>query len=155
MARRPDIGEAQNYWVEALPEEPEPVKKRVLTPGKERTTRAKRPRSKRGTTREGKALMKPTLTHSETVVELESKKAMLIAGITEEKIAKASLPQIGVALGIVFDKIQILKGEPTQILRREDRPALDRLVRDLVEVSKARGIILEGEFTSVEDQSGE
>ena len=149
---RPKIADAKDYWVEAEPE-PEPVKKRVLTPGKERTTRAKRPRSTRGKTREGKALMKPTLTHSETVQELESKKALIISGITQEKVDKASLPQLGVALGIIFDKLQILQNLPTQIISRDDRPQLDKLVRDLLEVSKARGIVLEGEFVKVEDKS--
>ena len=131
--------------------EPQPrVAKRALVPGKERATRAKRPRSKRGTTREGKGLLKPQLTHSETVVELEKVKALVIAAMSDPtKLEKASLPQLGVAMGIVFDKLQILKGEPTQIISRDDRPHLNRLVRDLLEVSKARGITIDAEFSEV------
>ena len=82
-----------------------------------------------------------------TVEELRPILGQKLRGIldtmTAGDIAKASLSQKAVALGILFDKEQILQGKPTQIIGTEERRELPELTKMLVEEAKRRGIKIE------------
>ena len=92
---------------------------------------------------------------NEDLVKLLNERAyLLLAAMDETTIAKAGLGDLARAAGIVIDKRQLLRGEPTQIMSHKDRTRLDELIMEVVKVAEKRGIVdlKTGEWT---DKTGE
>lgn len=68
---------------------------------------------------------------------LEDKAHQLTEGLDEQKIAKAGLQATAVSLGIVVDKMQLLRGKPTNITDMSDDEKRIRLL-ELVEKGRMR-----------------
>jgi hypothetical protein len=63
-----------------------------------------------------------------------------LAAITPAKIAESSARDLGVVAGIATDKLLVLRGQPTQIVRNEaDRTKIDVLARAFMAECERRG----------------
>lgn len=91
---------------------------------------------KRGTT---KALLE----------QMEEKLPMLLDGITKTKIKDAQLREIAVAFGVIAEKRQLFKGEPTQILSQGERQNLDDLAPLMMKELHRRGMVVDADFHEV------
>jgi hypothetical protein len=80
---------------------------------------------------------------------LKGKVHMIAASLTPEAVMSANLVQKTTALGILFDKIQLLEGKPTAITAINDRRSVDQLLHALLEEAKRRKIDIPGEFKDV------
>jgi transposase-like protein len=71
---------------------------------------------------------------------LEALIGRLMGGLSEAKIAKAGLSEVGVVLGIAFDKLQLLRGQPTSITTNESLTTDQRLEKltELIRVWESR-----------------
>lgn len=74
---------------------------------------------------------------------------LLLNGITVEKRDASDLRGIAVALGILVEKQQLLKGEPTQIMTFEERRNLNELGPAMVQELKRRGMAIDVTFQEV------
>lgn len=81
--------------------------------------------------------------------KIESKLPMLLDGITQEKVTDSALREIAVAFGVLAEKRQLLKGEPTQILSHAERQNLNELLPSLVHEAKRRGITIDVDYEEV------
>ena len=64
-----------------------------------------------------------------------------LAGMTTEKLEKASLRDLAVMAGIATDKLLLLRGQPTEIVRTEaDRMDLQALVAEFLVEAKRRNV---------------
>lgn len=93
---------------------------------------------KRGTT---KALL----------AQMEEKLPMLLDGITQEKINDSALREIAVAFGVIAEKRQLYKGEPTQILTHGERSNINDLIPAIMKEAERRGMTIDAEFHEVPD----
>jgi len=66
----------------------------------------------------------------------------ILGAVTEQDIEKASLKDKMIAAGIATEKWLLMRGQPTQILRIEERMKLDELAPKLLAEAKRRGIDL-------------
>lgn len=87
---------------------------------------------------------------NELIEAIDEKLAMVLDYIDPVVLEAASASQLGVLFGILSDKRQLLRGEPTQILSVVEREKLDDLVPALMQEAKRRGQDLE----LVEDEDG-
>lgn len=89
---------------------------------------------------------------TETLIEsIERKLPMLLDGIDKSKVEKSTLRDIAVAFGVLAEKRQLLKGEPTQILTYEERENLNDLAPQIIKEMERRGMVIEAEYHEVAD----
>lgn len=67
----------------------------------------------------------------------------VLRGVSDADIANATLAQKAVATGIFLEKRQLLMGEPTQIIRTEERVQLNVLVAAVVQEAARRGLAID------------
>ena len=70
----------------------------------------------------------------------EEKLRLCLAHIDHIALASANVGQIAVAIGTLFDKRQVLRGEPTQIMSMQDRRTMSELAKALQEEMERRQI---------------
>lgn len=68
--------------------------------------------------------------------------------------AEAPLRDLAVSLGILIEKRQLLRGEPTQILTVEERSNLNDLIPAIVKEAKRRGMVIDSTPVRVDDEDG-
>lgn len=63
-----------------------------------------------------------------------------------EKIAKATLSQVSVALGIAIDKTNLLRGKPTSITeRRSDKDRYESAIAQMIQECSTKGVTINRE----------
>ena len=74
-----------------------------------------------------------------------------LAHMTDKKFSEASAVQLAVMMGILLEKRQLLRGEPTHIFSVEERSSLNDLVPMMVKEAQRRGMKIsqEGEMIDV------
>lgn len=85
-----------------------------------------------------------------------NKAAAIIAMMDDEAIRKASLSQKAIAAGVLIDKSQILKGQPSMVLGYAERKERRATRAALIEELKRRGALVEVTPTpdQIEDEPG-
>ena len=87
---------------------------------------------------------------SDRIVELiEDKIPILMDAITPEKVKEATLRDAVLGLGVLIDKRQLLRGEPTQIMTYEDRQSLNELLPGLLREAERRGMTIDATYQEV------
>lgn len=81
----------------------------------------------------------------ETMEQIDSKIAMALDCMDDFTFANASLKELGIYFGIMVDKGQLLRGQPTQILSIEERKNINELMPYLIQEAKRRGITIDME----------
>ncbi len=74
------------------------------------------------------------------VAVIEDRMSRLMDHLDEDKMKAANVNSLAVAFGILTDKRQLLRGEPTSIIGHEDRLKLTELVPELIAEMKKRGM---------------
>jgi len=69
--------------------------------------------------------------------------------------AEAPLRDLAVTMGILIEKRQLLRGEPTQILSVEERSSLDDLIPMIVDEAQRRGMAIDNNPMRANDIEGE
>lgn len=80
---------------------------------------------------------------------IEEKLPLLLNAIDQKKVDDATLRDIAVAFGVLAEKRQLLKGEPTQILTYEERSNINDLLPAVLKEAKRRGMVVDAEFHTV------
>ena len=82
-------------------------------------------------------------TDPELVAAIEARLADVIEYFDDQTLAKMGGRDLMVALGILIDKRQLLKGEPTAIMRYEDMRKLDEFLEDVAKELRQRGELVD------------
>jgi len=88
------------------------------------------------------------------VVGLESKIEMALEYMDDTAFAKANLRDLGIVLGILIEKRQLLRGEPTQILSVEERMSLDISIPLIVKEAQRRGMTIDMDPIDASSEEG-
>jgi len=83
------------------------------------------------------------------VKKIEDKLPILLDAIDRDKVDKSTLRDIAVAFGVLAEKRQLLKGEPTQILTYEERKNLNSLGPALFRELKRRDMVIDVDYHEV------
>lgn len=84
----------------------------------------------------------------ELVRMCEEKLGMINHYLDDKVMAEASARDLGLMAGVLIEKRQLLRGEPTQIISNDDRKKLHELLPALIaEGNRRRGITVQGEVT--------
>ena len=81
--------------------------------------------------------------------KMEQKLSLVLHYMDRGKLEDATLGQLKEIFKVVFDRRQLLRGEPTQIVSNDDRRAMKELFPLLVKEAKRRGLqvpVIEGEL---------
>ena len=81
---------------------------------------------------------------------LDDRVGRALQHLTDEKLEKAEVRDLAVAIGILIEKRQLLRGEPTAIISVEERRQLIEIIPLIVAEAKRRGEEVEynpGEFS--------
>lgn len=89
------------------------------------------------------------MTTDSLIKQIESKLPMLLDGITKKKVDDAPIREIAVAFGVLAEKRQLLKGEPTQILTYEERSNLNKVAPAIIKEMERRGMTIDVEYHEV------
>jgi hypothetical protein len=76
---------------------------------------------------------------AELIDVIDEKIALTLGFMDEVTLSTATASQLAVVFGILSDKRQLLRGEPTQILSVQERSSLDTLMPALLAEAKRRG----------------
>lgn len=88
--------------------------------------------------------------HSGMIADELTKKAwMALSYIDDFSLAQQDAKGLAIIAGILLEKRQLLRGEPTQIISTEERAGLDELAKALMHESDRRGLIIDMEPTQV------
>ena len=63
--------------------------------------------------------------------------------LDDSTLAASSAKDLAIVIGIMLEKRQLLRGEPTQILSTEERMSLRDLMPELVREAKRRGLVID------------
>lgn len=80
---------------------------------------------------------------SELLLWLNDRARRALEWLDDTALAGASAKDLAIVVGILLEKRQLLRGEPTQILSVEERRRLDELVPVLLREAQRRGMLLE------------
>lgn len=89
------------------------------------------------------------VTSDSLVKQIEEKLPMLLDGIDQDKVKAARLNEIGVIFGILTEKRQLLKGEPTHIFTHEERVNMNALLPELLREAKKRGMVVDTTYQEI------
>ncbi len=88
--------------------------------------------------------------HSGQIAQMLTDKATMALGYIDEfSLAQSSAKDCAIIVGILLEKRQLLRGEPTQIISTEERQGLDELSKALIQESGRRGLTIDMEPTNV------
>lgn len=76
----------------------------------------------------------------ELVDLVEDRAKRLLLHLSDEKMAASNARDLAVSFGIMVDKRQLLRGEPTMIIGMEERMKLNEVVPELIKELKRRGM---------------
>lgn len=85
----------------------------------------------------------------ELVRMCEEKLGMIDHYLDDKVMAEASARDLGLMAGVLIEKRQLLKGEPTQIISNDDRKKLHELMPALIAEGRRRAITVEGQVTEI------
>src|SRR3990167_663950 len=85
-----------------------------------------------------------TVKTSDFINILEDRAFRALEHISEADLAKASAKDKAIVVGILLEKRQLLRGEPTMILSHEERMGINELVPRLMKEMQRRGIDVGG-----------
>jgi len=88
------------------------------------------------------------------LVGLESKIEMALDYMDDSTFAKANLRDIAITLGILIEKRQLLRGEPTQILSVEERTQLNISIPLIIKEAKRRGMTFDMDPIDADSEPG-
>lgn len=94
-------------------------------------------------------------TTDEFLALIDNRIGRALEHLTDEKLEKAEVRDLAVAIGILVEKRQLLRGEPTSIISVEDRRRLTDLIPLLVAEAARRGEIIDlnpGDFSRTNGQ---
>lgn len=86
---------------------------------------------------------------------IEDRIARAFEYLDDEALAATSAKDLAIILGILLEKRQLLRGEPTQILGPAERASLDTLIPQLVKEAEKRGLVVMNEHAMVDVTPGE
>jgi len=75
--------------------------------------------------------------------QLETKANMALEYLDDYALAQSSAKDLAIIVGILLEKRQLLRGEPTQIISMEERQGLDELTQQLVKDARRRGLTID------------
>lgn len=81
----------------------------------------------------------------ELVRMCEEKLGMISQYLDDKVMAEASARDLGLMAGVLIEKRQLLRGEPTQIISNDDRKKLHELLPALIAEGQRRGITVQGQ----------
>lgn len=85
---------------------------------------------------------------TQEILDLLGKKIDMGLQYLDDKVfSEASARDIMLGLGVMIEKRQLLRGEPTQIISNDDRRKLHELLPALIAEGRRRGITVEGTVT--------
>ena len=117
----------------------------VLTPPVPRTPEEKKQLNQ--TIKMGGADVTVYQVKKSALIELMDSKALeLLVHMTPDKMEKATVQQLAIAMGVLTDKARLMRGEPTAIYRVEDSRKLDEIGKAILQEMDARGITFDGEL---------
>jgi hypothetical protein len=89
---------------------------------------------------------------------LDDRATRALGWLDDAAMSQASARDLAIVVGILLEKRQLLRGEPTQILTVDDRRTLNEIAASVMKECHRRGMVIEGAFTEVpeggEAQSG-
>lgn len=88
-------------------------------------------------------------TSDSLIKQIEEKLPMLLDGIDQKKVDAATLRDIAVAVGVLTEKRQLLKGEPTQIMTFEERLNMDKLGPALLKELERRDLVVDVSYREI------
>ena len=74
---------------------------------------------------------------------LTEKIVMTLSYMDDITFAKAGLKELSAALGVLIDRRQLMRGEPTQIMSNTDRKSMDELITKVMQVAQKRGLVVD------------
>jgi len=88
--------------------------------------------------------------HSGMLAEELTKKAwMALSYLDDFSMSQMSAKDAAIVVGILLEKRQLLRGEPTQIISVEERAGLDELSKAILKETERRGLTIDMEPTDV------
>ena len=96
-----------------------------------------------------KALKTPQLLHL-----IEEKIGMCLEHMDDYTFANAELRDLAVTFGILAEKRQLLRGEPTQILSVNERVNMNELLPQIIKEAGRRGMTIDATPTQIEHEAG-
>lgn len=81
---------------------------------------------------------------------LEEKAVLALSFIDGLNLSVASAKDCAIVAGILLEKRQLLRGEPTQIISTEERLGLDVLAQGITREAQRRGIVIDVESEEVQ-----
>ena len=75
----------------------------------------------------------------------EEKLHMIRHYMDDKTMAEASARDLGLIAGVLIEKRQLLRGEPTQIISDHERRKIHELMPELVAEAKRRGLTVDGQ----------
>ncbi len=85
---------------------------------------------------------------------LDDRAHMALAYMDDKVFAEANLRDLSIALGILLEKRQLLKGEPTQILSVGERKNMNDLLPEIVAEAQRRGMTIDMTPVEATDEVG-
>lgn len=82
--------------------------------------------------------------HEELLKLLDDRAWRALTYLDDFTLAGAGAKDLAIAAGILLDKAQLLKGQPTQILTHAERAKMDELLPMVIKECQRRGIIVDG-----------
>ncbi len=89
------------------------------------------------------------LTDANTITLMKEVRVRALVQLDDARLAEEKALGLTRIAGIMTDKIQLMEGEPTSIVRIEDRRQLDEIGKAILEEFERRGMILEGKVEEV------
>lgn len=83
------------------------------------------------------------MTTKEMVGSIEERIALVLHYLDEFGVSTATPRDLAIILGILIEKRQLLRGEPTQIMSVNERQHLEELVPALIEEARLRGMTVD------------
>jgi len=96
------------------------------------------------------------LTGKKMLAKIEDRLDATLDFMTDAKLAGAGAKDLAIVFGVLAEKRQLLRGEPTQIMSIEDSRTLNKLMPAFVAEAKRRGLdlnmpVVEGEFSNLNE----
>jgi len=83
---------------------------------------------------------------NELIALLDDRAMRAVAHMDDFAMATAGVKDLAIAAGVMIDKSQLLKGQPTSIISTAEREQLRDLLPKLLREAERRGITIEGEI---------
>ncbi len=83
------------------------------------------------------------VTTGHIVQQLEQKAAMALRYLDDLALSSASAKDLAIVIGILLEKRQLLRGEPTHIISMEERKSVDELAQMMLKEASRRGMFID------------